>query len=124
MTFNWGDYLALAEELAGKKATASQEAKLRCSISRAYYAAFCSARNHLRGKGHQIPETAEAHLRVRKILRNRRGSLSKQLESDLDRLRKDRNDADYRDQFPGALVSQVTLDLSLAARVIKGLARI
>lgn len=124
MTFNWADYLSLAEDLAGKTATPSQDAKFRCSISRAYYAAFCSARNRLRGKGHQIPETAKAHLRVREVFRNRRDSLSKQTASDLDRLRKDRNDADYKDQFPGVLVSQVTVDLSLAARVIKGLARI
>ncbi len=56
MSFDWSEYLNLAQELAGKATTpASQEAKLR-AISRAYYAAFVQARNFLRDRdGLTIP---------------------------------------------------------------------
>jgi uncharacterized protein (UPF0332 family) len=48
MSFNCSDYLDLARELIGQTdITASEEAKLRSAISRAYYAAFIQARNHL-----------------------------------------------------------------------------
>lgn len=43
MNFDWSGYLNLAQELAGQTGTsASKEAKLRSSISRAYHAAFCN----------------------------------------------------------------------------------
>ena len=49
MNFDWSEYLNLAQELAGRPTSLSnEEARLRSAISRAYYAAFCKARNHLR----------------------------------------------------------------------------
>jgi uncharacterized protein (UPF0332 family) len=42
--FCWKHYLDLAEHLAKSR---MDEAKLRASISRAYYAAFCNARNYM-----------------------------------------------------------------------------
>lgn len=51
MSFDWSEYLNVAKELAGvETSAASQEAKLRAAITRAYYAAFIKARNHLRDK--------------------------------------------------------------------------
>jgi hypothetical protein len=51
MSFDWSKYLNVAKELAGvETSAASQEAKLPAAISRAYYAAFIKARNHLRDK--------------------------------------------------------------------------
>lgn len=54
MSFDWSEYLKLAQELeeqAKKSSSAAyQEAKLRSAMSRAYYAAFCLARDHLRYK--------------------------------------------------------------------------
>jgi len=44
MNFCWKNYFSLAKELA--EAT-EDEACLRSAISRAYYAAFCNARNHM-----------------------------------------------------------------------------
>ena len=44
VNFDWKKYLDLAEDLAQNK---SDEAKLRASVSRAYYAAFCNARNYM-----------------------------------------------------------------------------
>src|SRR6266699_1738747 len=85
MSFDWSDYLIVAQELTSQTAASSKnrskikvklldfinrayygtfkkvrrrsldEAKLRCAISRAYYGAFRKARNHLRDKDHQPP---------------------------------------------------------------------
>jgi len=44
--FDWRNYLVLAQELGEN----TNEAKQRSSISRAYYAAFCSARNYMKKK--------------------------------------------------------------------------
>ena len=41
MTFAWTDYVTLAEELS----KCTDEAARRCSISRAYYGAYCQARD-------------------------------------------------------------------------------
>lgn len=51
MNFNWLYYLVIAQELFGEAAiTVHKEANLRCSISRAYYAAFHHARHKLSDK--------------------------------------------------------------------------
>ena len=44
MKFDWLEYFNLAKELA----ETSKEAELRSAVSRAYYSAFCLARNYLR----------------------------------------------------------------------------
>ena len=49
MSFDWIEYLNLARKLSGKPLqSVAPEAEERAAISRAYYAAFCKARNHLR----------------------------------------------------------------------------
>jgi uncharacterized protein (UPF0332 family) len=83
MSFDWSEYLLVAQELADQTAASPSarrnagekiltiayqayhavfhkarkrsldEAKLRCAISRAYYGAFRQARNHLRDKDGQ-----------------------------------------------------------------------
>lgn len=57
MTFNWKEYLEIAkflkninDSLSEKNAKFSTEAAYRVAISRAYYAAFCYARNHAKDK--------------------------------------------------------------------------
>lgn len=42
MSFDWSDYLSLAQRLAQE----SDEAALRCATSRAYYAAYNTARRY------------------------------------------------------------------------------
>lgn len=49
MSFDWSQYLNLANVLHGERGKlAHEEACLRTAISRAYYAAFCAARNRAR----------------------------------------------------------------------------
>ena len=66
MSFDWSNYLDLARELQRQGAIhSSKEAELRSSISRAYYAAFCKARNYLRDRRRlTLSEGPEVHADV------------------------------------------------------------
>ncbi len=92
MSFDWVEYLDLAEELAGYPVNpASQEAKLRSSISRAYYAAFSKARNYLRDiEGLSLSGTGEDHRRVREEFKNSPDRVRKKIGNDVDHLRTSR----------------------------------
>lgn len=99
MNFNWDDYLSLARELAAQASSMpKQEARLRSSIRRAYYSAFCKARNFLRDRQQiQIPMTGEAHRIVWKYFKNRPDKAHKKIGENLRRLLNDRRCADYDD---------------------------
>jgi uncharacterized protein (UPF0332 family) len=122
MMFDWSDYLDLAKELAGRMAShATEEAKLRSSVSRAYYAAFCKARNYLRDiEGRSIPSTGDAHVFVRDEFRHSADRLRRKIGNNLNRLRIDRNKVDYDDSVTG-LSSMATMDLTIALKVISTL---
>jgi uncharacterized protein (UPF0332 family) len=56
MAFDWGSFLKVAYYLYRlEEEDLSREARCRIAISRAYYAAFCCARNSAREKGRFIP---------------------------------------------------------------------
>ena len=63
MTFDWREYLTLAENLyTNSHNFPNQEACFRVAISRAYYAAFCTARNYAKKYDHLIlRKTGEDH---------------------------------------------------------------
>jgi len=125
MSFDWIEYLGLARELAGQTtAPPTQEAKLRSAISRAYYAAFCKARNHLRDKqGVLIPPTGEAHKIVWRQFKNSPNKSRKRIGENLRRLLNDRRQADYED-----IVSNLPVlthkALTRAAQVISALGKL
>jgi uncharacterized protein (UPF0332 family) len=103
MSFDWTQYLFLAQELLKDSLSSSNnEAMLRSGISRAYYAAFCSARNFLRDQRKKvIPSTAQAHGIVKGIFEGSTNTLELEIATDLDRLRIDRNKADCEDAVHG-----------------------
>lgn len=125
MSFDWSEYLNLALELAGQAASpAGQEARLRTAISRAYYGAFCKGRNHLRDKdGRRIPSGGQVHQYVRDEFKKSTDKLRKQIGHNLDRLRSDRNKADY-DDSAARLDAMIKADLALAGKVISTLGRL
>lgn len=121
MSFDWSDYLKLANELAPRPINAeTQEAKLRCAISRAYYANYCKARNHLRDKEGQVIPARDAHRYVIDVLLNSTERKRKDLGKDLNRLRIDRIKADYHDEFNG-VAAQTEVVLMLAEKVMSKL---
>jgi len=125
MSFDWSEYFNLAQELIGKTATpAGQEARQRSALSRAYYAAFCQARNHLRDEeGHSYPAGGQVHTYVCNQFRNSPDPTRKQIGHDLNRLRIDRNKVDYDDLVPG-LSAMTTGNVTLAQRVLLMLSKL
>ena len=86
----------------------SAEAKKRSAISRAYYAAFCSARNYLRDKEHDqdIRAGGDVHGYVRKQFKTSEDEVAREVGEDLARLVAKRNLVDYDDN----IASLTTLD--------------
>ena len=129
MSFNWSEYLNIARELAGQAtASSSAEAKKRCAISRAYYAAFCSARNHLRDKDHDqdIPVGGEAHGYVRRQFKTSEDKVRREIGEDLARLVAKRNLVDYKDDitFLRDLDGETYVALNWSQEVISDLSRL
>ena len=119
MNFDWSEYLNLAQELAGQTGSpAINEAKLRSSVSRAYYAVFCKARNYLRDVDGDtsIPKTGKAHRYVISKFKNSMDRRRRQIGVNLDRLRTDRRKVDY-DDFVTGLSPMAVMDLRLAQQV-------
>ncbi len=117
MSFDWTEYLHLAQEMAGQATQPStEEAQLRSAISRAYYALFCKARNHLRDvEQHRIPPDSLAHHYVQTQFRNSRSTVRREIGRNLNRLRTVRNEVDYDDAVP-ALPTLTLAMLRLASR--------
>ena len=121
MSFNWSEYLALAGQLAGKaKISATQESRLRSAISRAYYAAFIQARNHLRDKdGLSLPRL-NIHQYVINRFKNDPDLTRQKIGSNLKIIRYNRNRADYDDKIE-RLPAKTKRTLKVAAKVIADL---
>ena len=98
MAFDWKEYLSLAQNLQDQTHSGfSQEAAFRCAISRAYYAAFCHARNYARDRhGFKPDYKPEDHFRVREYFQ-KLGHVK--IAGDLELLRQWRNKCDYDDDI-------------------------
>lgn len=127
MKFDWSEYFNLAKELG----ETSKEAELRSAVSRAYYSAFCLARNYLRdiqqyprlwrNKTYEI----DAHQYVaEKFIHNQSKSQPMiEIGKDLTRLRKMRNKADYEDTIFN-LQKEARNALMLAQNIISALSNL
>ncbi len=114
MMFEWEQYLRLARELAKRT---NDEAALRSAISRAYYAVYGTARNHLEG------ERARSNRGLHKALwdQYRKSEASPEYrEIGLlgDKLRKKRNMADYENTVE-KLPKKVDHSLETAQQVLE-----
>lgn len=93
MSFEWKNYVYLAEELSKRQ----EEACLRSSMSRAYYGVFCIARNEkwLRDYKPEKDEEEGIHQKVINKYKDSSDVIEQRIGSFLDRLRRLRNIADY-----------------------------
>ena len=100
MPFDWREYLALARDLGRCSGSSySTEAASRTSVSRAYYAAFCYARNYAENKlGFQRTRKAQDHGLLRNYLRNL-GAAWEEISEYLEDLYKWRCQCDYDDDI-------------------------
>ncbi|MBI4319481.1 MAG: hypothetical protein HY675_13420 [Chloroflexi bacterium] len=98
MSFKWKEYLDLARFLLQVQGDVSHEASWRCAVSRAYYAAFCHARNYARDRlGYQPAGGAQDHSSLVAHYRSNQSEIADWL----DELRSWRNLCDYRDNVYG-----------------------
>ena len=119
MPFTWAEYLNLAADLAGlHHEQYSEEARYRTAVSRAYYAAFCHARDYAaRHLGFVPTGKPEDHRKLREYLQNKGGkwiSVARYLND----LRQSRNACDYL-QSVNNVVRQASLAIDQARRVFK-----
>jgi len=123
MSFHWSDYLTLAESLVTDPAAPGpREATLRAAISRAYYAAFCSARNLAKSRGEIVTtQTASEHGLVIAHFRGSSEPIRRRIGADLGRLRKHRNSADYDDRLAGDPLATAKLSVVTARNVLAAL---
>jgi len=92
MSFNWIEYINLAEELLSK----SDESSFRSSISRAYYGIFCTARKK---KFYQKYTGSDIHWKVINEYWNSENRDERRIGRILAQLRKSRNYADYDEEI-------------------------
>ena len=126
MKFDWEEYFNLAKDLAGT----TEEAKLRSAVSRAYYSAFCLARNYLRDI-EQDPRLShnQTDINVHKYVADEfihHKSKSKtmiEIGNDLNRLRPRRNKADYEEPI-SYLPKESIAALMLAENIISALRKL
>jgi uncharacterized protein (UPF0332 family) len=110
MSFDWSDFLTLADALTDSDGNGDREASLRTAISRAYYAAFGVARLRLRSVRQATRRSAAEHGEIATFYATRYGEPGAEVAAVLGRLRNRRNAADYDDEF--AAVEQIC-DLSI-----------
>src|SRR5581483_12108810 len=104
MPFDWSAFVSLARDLKASPEP-DPEARLRTALSRAYFGAFCHARNYAqRWLRFQPSGTEEDHRRVRECLWGKR---RQNVARALDQLRRWRNIADYADDTRLDLASTV-----------------
>lgn len=129
MSFDWSEYLVLAKELASQtQGSSTQEARWRSAVSRAYYAAFRKARNHLRDKEGKRQELASGNTHqivinlFSELYNNSRNKNPKHLliAQNLRDLRSARNRTDYEDVVTN-LQGLASTSLIKAEKVISSL---
>lgn len=99
MSFDWRAYLVLAQALASADLPGGREASFRSAASRAYYAAFATARRQSRERhGGVIRKSAAEHGEVATFFALR-GETGGAIAVHLARLRFLRNRVDYDDDL-------------------------
>ena len=126
MTFDWREYLALAEFILSQAGGGcTTEAAYRGCVSKAYYAAFNHARRYATDFLAFTPraraeDRSQDHGRLRAhLMKRRRRAVADALHA----LRDMRNECDYVDDLSGVNLSQMAADAIAACQyVINGLA--
>lgn len=112
MSFDWADYLVLANGLTTDPGIPGPcEAALRSAASRAYYAAFQCALDFASREGFQASETGQDHKMIQDHFRDstRLDKTRGHVATELGRLLKHRTQADYEailDRKPSSLAKQ------------------
>lgn len=124
MTFNWSDYLHLAEELLHRRCEdIKDEALYRCIISRSYYSLLIQLNNLLEAQGEYIEFI---HQDILEILnsRSKTNPWVKTIAADLNKLKISRRKADYDNEFQGNIQSDAKNSIKWARKGIENIGAI
>jgi len=100
MGFDWIKYLELAECISmNVKDFPNEEACYRASVSRAYYAAFCTTRGYISKVDKIEFEGGDAHSKIRDYLKNSGDKLKRKIANQLNGFHFDRIKADYHNDI-------------------------
>lgn len=114
--FDWVNYLIFAKELVER----SDEAAQRSAVSRAYYAAFCKARNRLRQKGVIPKEDRIGHKKLWKMYKEDPEVATRRIGFHGDLMHEIRKEVDYEDTVSN-LPGKVKLELLMAEELLEQL---
>ena len=130
MKFDWSEYFNLAQELAAISSDnfASNEAKLRFAVSRAYYSVFCLSRNYLRdvekdprlSRRNSFDINQHQYVVEEFIFHKSKNPKIIKIGENLSRLRELRNKADYSDTM-FSLQKDVKYALKITENIISAL---
>ncbi|HHO75283.1 MAG TPA: hypothetical protein ENN05_02505 [Deltaproteobacteria bacterium] len=121
LDFDWEHYLTLAYHLHQDcSLKGCDEAKWRCSISRAYYAVFGKAKCHLVYKENQILPKIDVHSWVIKGYSQNRSREKRKIGKNLERLRINRTMADY-EEYTEVTFSMAQTSIILAKATMRTL---
>jgi len=124
MSFNWLGYLNTAQELMNKVDEFSdQEAIYRASVSRAYYAVFCLARNYVKDND-KTEFYGNDHQRLQDYLIGHAYKPRKTIGKRLRDLHQHRIKADYHDELDEPAIYKATKAISIAKTIVQGLTEI
>jgi uncharacterized protein (UPF0332 family) len=124
MSFDWNEYLKLAQQLEAQvRDPIRDEALLRSSLSRAYYAVYHRARDVLRHKDRKPKTCWSTHRCVIDEYKKSSDPRRKRIGVDLRQLRDDRNEADY-DDVVASLGRLAKANLLIAAQTINEIDKI
>ncbi len=101
MTFSWQQFLTVAESLRCHATDPLHEAKTRAAVSRAYYAAFGSARAFFESIGEYVSRrNGDDHVALANDLSGTKERRRQEIGKKLNVLREERRSADYRNPLP------------------------
>ena len=130
MKFDWSEYFNLVQELTAISSDnfASNEAKLRFAVSRAYYSVFCLSRNYLRdvekdprlSRRNSFDINQHQYVAEEFIFHKSKNPKIIKIGENLSRLRELRNKADYLDTM-FSLQKDVKYALKITENIISAL---
>ena len=125
MSFDWQQYLSLAEYMnAHVNEFPDAEACYRSVISRAYYAAMCLCRNYVK-----VHDGKEFHGDIHKALQNYlkenpHNKIRSRIGNQLQRLHRNRIQADYYDDIHEQPAYKASKALTQAKRIIENISKL
>jgi len=120
--FDWDEYLQLAEELHERDSDFLREASKRTAISRAYYAAFHEALQYAPNRVQSAPR--DKHRKLIDHYKQAPTQTERTVGRQLERLRDNRNAADYEDRIggPGQSIFKADQSIHLCRKICSALA--